>query len=77
MVSIGRKVAAARSLRGTKSVELAAKLGWSPQRLHRIERSENITIRTLEQIAQALRMSVAQILTIGEGAEEMTKNVRL
>jgi transcriptional regulator with XRE-family HTH domain len=60
---IGRRLRAARQLRGLGYEELAARAGIPATKLKRYEAgAERITVRELEQLAAALRLPVTHFL---------------
>ena len=65
---IGRKIRAARALRGWTQDDLAERVGsgWSKQQISAIENAESMTTRTLEAVAEALGMTVVELLSLGE-----------
>jgi transcriptional regulator with XRE-family HTH domain len=69
---IGRKIQAAREARGIKQAELARQCGMERQALWKLERAENVTVRTLERVAAALGVSVTDLVGDKEKPEEMT-----
>ena len=62
--TIGGRVAAMRAARGLTAVELARRLGWTPQRVTNIERGHSCSpsLRTLRRIAEALGCAVHKLI---------------
>jgi len=65
---IGRKIVRIRELKGMKQETLAAKLGVSQQTISRIEQSEEVDTERLQQIADALEVSIEAIKNFNEEA---------
>ncbi len=65
---IGRKIERIRELKGMKQDTLAHKIGVSQQTISRIEQSEEIEDEKLQQIADALDVSVETIKAFNEDA---------
>ncbi len=63
LIAIGEKVAALRKRRALTQEQLAEHLQISPGYLRRIERgAENLTMRSLEKLAEALGLSIWDFL---------------
>lgn len=61
VLDVGRRIAEGRVARQLTQEELAEELGLNIKYLQRIERGQNLSIRSLVQIANVLRLSVADL----------------
>ena len=67
---IGRKLRAARVLRGLTSEDMAGRMGCTRQQISAFERQNSVTTRTLERYAQLLGFSVSEIYDLGSASSD-------
>jgi len=67
-MTIGRKIAKVRSLRGMKQATLADALGTSHQAVSRLEQSDHIDDEKLKEVAKALGVTVEAIKNFNDEA---------
>jgi transcriptional regulator with XRE-family HTH domain len=60
---IGRKIKELRTASGLSQAALAERLGVSVERVSRIEREGNLTVRTIVAVANALDVLAAELWT--------------
>lgn len=61
VLDVGRRIAEARAARQLTQEELAEELGVSIKYLQRVERGQNLSIRSLVQLANALHIHTAEL----------------
>lgn len=59
---VTRRIAEARELKGITQEELAALLDTAPRNVQRIEAGQNLTLRTVERIAQVLGLTAEELV---------------
>lgn len=73
----GTRVRAARTARNLSQSDLAAAVGLSSNHLGVLERGEKVpTLETVEALAKALNMSVAELLSDAVGADPWLDELR-
>jgi transcriptional regulator with XRE-family HTH domain len=59
---VAQRVAAIRRAQGVTQEQLAERLGTAPRNIQRIEAGQNLTLRTLERVAEALGVDPIDLL---------------
>lgn len=59
---VTRRIAEAREDKGVTQEELAALLDTAPRNVQRIEAGQNLTLRTVERIAQVLGLTAEELV---------------
>lgn len=73
---VTRRIAEAREEKGITQEELAALLDTAPRNVQRIEAGQNLTLRTVERIAEALGVTAEELVagTLPRGRSKLKQS---